>query len=82
MAVYYWYIMRLKAKLTRMGDKYIIVIPTVHKDAKPLKGDVTWRLQRHDEIHTQRLVPDKGKSFGYTLGYVAYHQDTRFWQGL
>jgi hypothetical protein len=33
--------MKLKAKLTTMGDKYIIIIPKLyHKEAKPLRGDV------------------------------------------
>lgn len=30
-----------RAKLTTMGDKYIIIIPRAwHKDAKPLKGSI------------------------------------------
>ena len=33
--------MKLKARLTTMGDKYIIIIPKLyHKEAKQLKGEV------------------------------------------
>ena len=39
--VYYGYIMKFKAKLTQMGDKFIIIIPKLyHKDATPYKGIV------------------------------------------
>lgn len=45
--IYQLYIMKLKAKLTTMGDKYIIIIPKLyHKEAKPLKGDVNLEITK------------------------------------
>jgi hypothetical protein len=33
--------MKFRAKLTQMGDKYIIIIPRLfHKDVKPYKGTI------------------------------------------